>query len=316
MIKIFPGYDPLFQYLIKDLECMPQCKIIKDLLKCKPLYSFWSKIHHDKKRWSVLKYLYYFIATIRFLPLCRKKSNNIYIFSNIAIGLVPIGILRKVKKNGNKIVLYFIDSLSNRNAIEAFNYTKKMKFDLIYSFDQEDSERNHFIFFPTMYSKILKESDNKIIYDAIFIGSGKNRINIISRIVQTCPNVFFYIDLTDIKNKGGNYKKIDINKRYSYIDVVRMTMASNCIIDIKTDLKQSGLSLRAYEAVVYNKKLVTNNPSIFKFPYYNEKYMLYVDDWKELNEDFLTKKVNINYHYNNEFSPINFIKDIKNRFTK
>lgn len=316
MIKIYPGYDPLFQSLFKDLDSYRHCRIINDLLKSRLLYMLWSKTHYKKARWLLFKHIYYFLAYVRLSIMGTRGSNDIYIFSNIAVRLVPVCILNKIRRNGNKIVLYFIDSLSNENAREAYRYTKKINFDLLYSFDRRDSEHHQFVYYPTMYSKLLNTQDQAIKYDAIFIGNGKGRIKIISDILRKCVHTKFYIDLTDVGHYDLAIKDIDINVRYSYLEVLKKTLASNCILDIKSDSNQSGLSLRAYEAVVYNKKYVTNNPSILNFPYYNKKYMLYVDDWEKINEQFLLEETDVDYHYRNDFSPVNFIKDIESRLTE
>lgn len=51
-----------------------------------------------------------------------------------------------------------------------------------------------------------------------------------------------------------------------YEKLLMLTQLSNCIFDM-TQVGQTGVTFRYYEAVVYNKKLLTNNREIFNMPF-------------------------------------------------
>ena len=65
------------------------------------------------------------------------------------------------------------------------------------------------------------------------------------------------------------------------------------------------------EAICYNKKLLTNNKSIFEFPYYNPQYMRYFSDISQIDMEFLKREETVDYGYNGDYSPLNFIKRIE-----
>ena len=52
------------------------------------------------------------------------------------------------------------------------------------------------------------------------------------------------------------------------------SLESDVLLDI-TDGGQTALTLRPYEAIVYNKRLLTNNQSILDFEFYDPRYMRY-----------------------------------------
>ena len=168
-----------------------------------------------------------------------------------------------------------------------------------------------------MYSKLkVKPIDKK--YDAIFIGSDKGRFSIIRDIYELCKDkarIFISIYQAE-DNSSLKYKDtFQINRSMDYKEVIRYSLSSNCLIDIVAD-KQSGLSLRAMEAIVYNKKLLTNNPAIKNFPYYNEKYMKLLNDISDTNVDFLIKDELVEYNYGGEYSPCQFIKNVEQKLKR
>ena len=73
---------------------------------------------------------------------------------------------------------------------------------------------------------------------------------------------------------------------------------------------QVALTLRPYEAVVYNKKLLTNNKTILSFKYYNPRYMHYFEKIEDIDWNWVARKEKVNYEYEGDFSPIYLLQDI------
>ena len=66
---------------------------------------------------------------------------------------------------------------------------------------------------------------------------------------------------------------------------------------------QSSSSFRYYEAVVYNKKLLTNNSNVKDMPFYDPKYIQYFDDTYSIDYDWIKdNSYGVDFKYNNEFS--------------
>ena len=66
---------------------------------------------------------------------------------------------------------------------------------------------------------------------------------------------------------------------------------------------QHGATLRYFEAVCYNKKLLTNNKDIIYYPFYNSKWMKVFTNISEIDIEWLRTNENIDYKYSGEFSP-------------
>ena len=70
----------------------------------------------------------------------------------------------------------------------------------------------------------------------------------------------------------------------------------------------TGLSLRPYEAVCYNRKLLTNNKSILDFPYYDSRYMQYFETVEEIDWDWVKEDIPVDYGYDCKFSPMRLLE--------
>lgn len=66
--------------------------------------------------------------------------------------------------------------------------------------------------------------------------------------------------------------------RVPYSDVLRKLAATKCILELCAE-GQDGLTMRFYEAVFYNRLLITNNKTARESPLYNATYMQVVDNF-------------------------------------
>ena len=80
-----------------------------------------------------------------------------------------------------------------------------------------------------------------------------------------------------------------------------------CMLEINQD-GAVGNTSRFLEAVMYNKKLITNSHSIKKDVFYKPEYIKIFDDIKDIDPSFVKDDTVVDYNYNNEFSPIGLIK--------
>ena len=106
------------------------------------------------------------------------------------------------------------------------------------------------------------------------------------------------------------FNYIPIRKKLLYKDTIEKMLTCNCILDIVDSGSSGGVSLRFFEAVVYNKKLLTNNKNIVKMPFYNPNYMKIFEKYDDIDLDWLKNNENVDYGYNGEFEAIEFIKRI------
>lgn len=313
-VFIFPGSDHVFQALFYEARKLSNVRVAKNLFKEQIVEKKIARIQRIPGAWRFFRQplLRFYDKQINFIE--EVVSGDILVFSNISIRCVSLSLLKKLKENGVKLILYFIDSISNVNAKDAFVYTKKMNFDLVYSFDKEDAVRYRYNHFYTMYSKLSERQEPiDLKYDACFNGSDKGRLKLLCQLKKNCPSAKFFVNMLNISDEVRDANGFQSNKSIDYTASIDYVIDSNCILDLVADPNQSGLSLRAYEAVVYNKKILTNNPSIKTFPYYRPEYMKYVENMDDVDENFIKERIMVDYEYKGEYSPVVFINDIVSR---
>ena len=308
---VYPGMDHVFQYLLSDLEDEKNCVVFHEIFSNRLIKFIWKKIdYHPTLNYLLNDWMTRICASFFVSPKVIKEG-DIFIFSNIAIQYVSTRFLKLIKRMGGQIVLYFLDDITNINSRIALRKTREVDFDIVFSFDKKNAEQYGFQHMNTMYSR-LKGIDCIPKYGIVFIGSDKKRFGIIENVYQRLTNEgtidkhFFSIFQTDKSNELKYQGKMRINQSMDYKDVIKIVQQSNCILDIVIG-EQVGLSLRAYEAIVYNKKLLTNNPEIFNFQYYDNRFMQYFSRVDEIDVAFVTEKIDVDYGYQDEFSPIYFL---------
>lgn len=94
-----------------------------------------------------------------------------------------------------------------------------------------------------------------------------------------------------------------------YHKVLASTLKSNVIIEVLQQ-GQTGPSLRYYEAICYNKKLLTNNPHVVKFPYYDERYIRIFSDVEDIDIEWIHDKTTVDYGYKGDFSPTKLLQTV------
>lgn len=205
------------------------------------------------------------------------------------------GLLTFIKRKypTTKLIFYFM------NPIDEYIYKKveliRCKYDLILTFNEEDSIRygyTLFTDFPVRYPN-LKLDETKPIYDLFFVGASKGRlsllINIYDQFVSKGLTCLFYINKVkkeDIVNRDG----IIYNQWIDYDDVLHYVANSRCVLE----LLQEGMhyvSIRTAEALQYNKKLLTNNHGIVNQPFYSSSFVYILNDNEIIDTNFISRPV-------------------------
>ena len=100
-----------------------------------------------------------------------------------------------------------------------------------------------------------------------------------------------------------------------YEKLLMLTQLSNCIFDM-TQVGQTGVTFRYYEAVVYNKKLLTNNREIVNMPFFDDRFIHFYNHIEDIDWDWVKRREEIDYGYNGEFSPVNLLTRIEMEIRK
>ena len=214
----------------------------------------------------------------------------------------------KFKKSNH--TLYFTDI---HGAREVDMEKLKMIFDNIYIFDKSEAKKLNIKHYPLPYSKLNISQDIVIDKDVAFVGRAKSRYKQLIEIYDILTFYglkceFYIIDIPrsqQIKKNGLHYTDF-----IPYEDTLEIIRSARCGIELKIDDCES-YSNRVYEAIVNNRLLLTNNSNVKINKYYSEKYMQVFSDVKNINiEFFKINQSDINYNYNNDYSPINFLDEI------
>lgn len=269
--------------------------MLADVADCKRQYLM------SNKNLEVLPYkLARIINTIQLkksLELLSSFSGNLLI-TNEVLQYVDTELLEKIKCNGSRIILILIDPMSANypSTANAKRIISQFKFDKIYSFDPDDSKQHGFIYTNSLYSMPIVNEKVPKEYDLYYCGNIKNRTGFIDSLQKETE-----------KNKVSSFIRVfgyNANAIAPYETIVRELQKANCIFDI-TQENQAGVTLRFYEAVAYNKKLLTNNERIKQLPFYDENYMKCYKSINDIDWDWVKKEEKIDYNYDGRFSPNN-----------
>lgn len=243
------------------------------------------------------------------LKLDSEKSYCI-IYTDISACRTDVKYIKRLRCMKNvTTVLILVNTMIKKEII----LRKRLPFfDFVFSFDKLDCKRYGFLYYPTNYSVVPLKSSGFKDNDVFYVGVSKGRQDLLEKIFLkfTKNNIkcLFYISGTSKKNILG----IHYNKWLSYKEVLMRIDKSNCILEVMEG-QQQGVTLRAMEAICYNKLLITNNTSIKASPFYKTGNILVFNNIEDIDINFIKLHNSVDYNYNNEFSPIHLLESI-NRF--
>jgi len=177
-------------------------------------------------------------------------------------------------------------------------------FDKIYSFDYEDCQQRNFKYLPLFYINAFVDNQHiKPIYDFSFIGQfhsdrHKYLIDIKKFAKERNLSVNFKMKMTPLrfvqkKLFDKSFKDISIQdvifKNISLEQVSLIVKKSKILIDVVNTL-QSGLSIRTFEVLGADRKLLTNNKNIQNEKFYNPNCICMIEN---VNDEFIKSKCHI-----------------------
>ena len=285
-------------YLLNDLYCLPGINsyIIKN--ETNFLLSLLRKIHLNKK---VANYLW---LPKRDMWFDKKKivnsiPNNGVLLTNSAAMCMPSkdfwdDIMRK--RPDAKFVLLLVDSMHTLGGhmVETRTRLKSMHWNLILSYDKYDCEEFGFKYIGLNYYSKYNIVQKEIKNDLYYISSVKNgRARILREINRACnmndvKKIFHIYSMWRVISYGKCIRKV-----MSYDDVIKNISESNCILEI-TQSGQKAQTLRYLEAVIYGKKLLTNNQAIVELPFYNQNQMKFFNNVEDIDWEWVKKREDFN----------------------
>lgn len=316
--KIFLNKKEYNYICIKDLETLNNVKVVnfplEDSSVFKRLLYLLTKIKAPQNNYidQISKYFPFFFDE----KFIKEEDNLCFVIYRY----VPLSYIKYLQNKypTAKFVRIYRDLIKNYNEWYPeydFLASKKM-FDSLFTFDSNEAKKYGICEFSEYESRLCLPP-KKTKYDVVFIGRAKNRMNEIVCAYDTLIKYGFKVLFVvagckhKIKRRSIIYRKKDMQ----YADMLKITNKAKCILEINVQ-NMVGFTSRYLEAVMYNKKLITNNFLVKKQKFYNNNFILCVDDFSKINPDFIKKEVLVDYNYENEFSPKSLIYKIESILSK
>jgi hypothetical protein len=256
--------------------------------------------------------------------VCERYATVYVIFLNAALSYYSYlpGTLKEYKKKWTnlKYVLLYLDIIE-AGVSQAANYLRERDvFDYVYSIDSNDCKQIGATKVWTPYSILPQLKESICDKDLYFCGASKKRGGILADIARECEthevkaemDVVVYEDEVLLDKYSNTMRLFHPGEGINYFEQLKNVASTKCILDI-VQSGQKALTVRPFEAVCYNKKILTNNPTIFEFPYYTPDYMQYFEKVDQIDWDWVKQPYTNPFKYQNDFSPIKFLEQISCR---
>lgn len=247
----------------------------------------------------------------------------------IRADILPESVIDDIRQKTDLIAAYQWDGLDRFPII----YDYIPKFDRFFVFDVEDLSGNSTLPITNFYFNHFRIEDKSITKNhAFFIGSYfEPRNQILKDISQRLLDMGIQTDISIFSEHEHEIEKIQnlgfchLDTTISYEDNLRRTISSEILIDVHIN-EHKGLSFRIFEALGYDKKIITTNSIVKLYDFYDENNIFVWEDDNMGNlECFLStpynniaKEIKEKYAFENwihyvldkeEYHPINLPKE-------
>lgn len=301
----------------------------KDVIGLEEVKYIWRELDSEDKFLTFLYKLHTSPMTNKFFDLPLKKIWNQKMFKNTFKNNKPIcfiffpgrrkeynnGLieyLRKTYKN-SKFVLFYQDLVkkSKMPEIEMF----KKQFDLVLSFDHRDAMVYSLDYYPLVYSPIDIPVSEISESDVYFVGKAKDRLDEIRESYNIFRNAGLRCDfhVTGVSQEDVKEDGIIYNQIVPYIENLQRIKATRCMLEIMQK-DGHGFTLRYCEAIMYGKKIITNNPEIKEAPFYSEQRIQVFENPQEITDKFVMEgEEKVDYGYKDKLSPKRLLDFLDNK---
>ncbi len=222
--------------------------------------------------------------------------------------------LRK-KYPGCRIVAHFTDLVRYAYPKEVEKLVEKL--DLCLSFDHADAEKYGMGYYPLVYSPYDVPDDPEIAEsDVYFVGKAKDRLPQILTAYEKLRDAGlkceFYI--TGVAPENQKYAdEIHYCGQMSYVENLKHVKKSKCLLEIMQG-GGHGYTLRVCEAIMYDKKLITDNPEIAGAPFFAPERISVFRDVNDIDPSFVTAEPLVaEFGWKDRLSPLRLLEYIDER---
>lgn len=234
----------------------------------------------------------------------KNEKNYVVIFNSALLHYYSKEYFERLRRKHQNIkyILYIIDPMPNGLWQEILDVLEI--FDVVMSMHSYNCKRYGFQYLPYVYAEPQEDGVIRDIKKTNLFFCGvidDYRQEMIKEIVKKCEEK--HVDFDFWVKPYGNNSIASKNVHYSempYIENVQRLKQAECILEIMHE-GYVGITQRYLEAVVYNKRLITNNPEVKTLSYYDPRYMYCFNEIEEIDWNWLSNDVKVDYHYKGDF---------------
>ncbi|GEN73443.1 glycosyltransferase family protein [Chryseobacterium lathyri] len=204
---------------------------------------------------------------------------------------------QKIREYTDRNIAYLYDSMARNPATHLLHY-----FDTIFSFDDEDVKNFGFEKITNYnYLDHIPASKQRPKLDLFYITSyDQKRLSALNMLINRIHPMKIKFEVYMVGKKGWknklnqiiDKKNIDIlkfgRKKIPHHVLPAYYKNTKVILDLMR-ADQTGLSFRIFEAMALEKKIITDNPTIKTYDFYNPNNILVLDkNFRNLKKDFFT----------------------------
>ncbi len=324
-MKKYVFFDAIYDQghiLMRDLEKHPDCHVV----------------YHDRKfqnRFAILAHRILFSVRVErmfripFKYFWLKLLYRNHINSNTKVITLAwnwytkkwIDFLKASYPNA-KLVLVLRDTVLAKKAyIKDFQIEEvKQLFDLILSYDNMHDVPVYGLTYAPVYMSVMEElktTKHECKYDTCWIAWSKDRMPLTNTLYQQFTahglRLFWYIYKAKEHDKLPDSDIIYADRYLDRVEMLKKQLESNCILEVLKGDAHS-CTLRFWEAIIYNKKLYTNWKGALDSPYYDPRYIKVFDSPDDIDYDFIKERIDVDYHYQGELTPLRYLEIFENSF--
>ncbi|WP_324682028.1 hypothetical protein [Bibersteinia trehalosi] len=204
--------------------------------------------------------------------------------------------IKYVRERTNKggMVNYQWDGLDRFPRI----YQRLPFFDRVYVFDVQDLGKADNLLPTTSFYFDFDLSPQPIVYDFYFLGGHRDdRMPFIVKFTEYAQQKNWHLNFNIVINPRDKHKKALYPSNVNFLfdheakefrENLNAARQSRILLDFVIS-EHKGLSLRTFESIGYDKKLITTNAEVKKYDFYHPNNMFVLDNNFDELEAFLTK---------------------------
>ena len=312
--------SPMTYHMVSNLFKLENVKFYNaplDIQTKKLDYIFIHSMYHLESLLSglIVTKLVSLFCRRKLLRIAEENQNSIFVYFYPWIGTVAAsGIIDDIRRKYNNIkhvaIFYDIQIMNNHD----LSFIKK-KYDLVSTYYEDEADKAGVVFIPPVYSKEYDEAESQIneYYDIFFVGKAKDRLKVLVEVYDKLDEEGFVCKffIFGVPKKKQVYRDgiTYINKEMSVEESYQYTRRARCLLEL-VPYGTSALTGRYREAILYDKKLLSNNKTVIKDKYYNPDMIHYFHDSEEIDTNFLKKPL-ISYGYEGDYEAINLLRGIE-----